>query len=116
MTGEIVNVTAGKLVNATGAWIDKTNVRIGLKSDYLQGTKGSHIIVKHSDLFAQLKGHMVFYENAEGRVCILFPYYDKVLIGSTDIPVSDPDSATCTEDEIIYMIDSLKAIFPQFGD
>ncbi|HBV76854.1 MULTISPECIES: glycerol-3-phosphate dehydrogenase/oxidase [Vibrio] len=112
LTGEIVNVTAGKLVNATGAWIDKTNVRIGLKSDYLQGTKGSHIIVKHSDLFAQLKGHMVFYENPEGRVCILFPYYDKVLIGSTDIPVADPDSATCTEDEIIYMIDSLKAIFP----
>lgn len=112
LTGETVNVTAEKLVNATGAWIDKINDRMGLKSDYLQGTKGSHIIVKHSDLFTQLKGHMVFYENPEGRVCILFPYYDKVLIGSTDITVSDPDSVTCTEDEIIYMLDSLKAIFP----
>lgn len=112
LTGETVNVTAGKLVNATGAWIDKTNVRMGLQSGYLQGTKGSHIIVKHRDLFAQLKGHMVFYENPEGRVCILFPYYDNILIGSTDIPVSDPDSVTCTEDEIRYMLDSLKAIFP----
>lgn len=112
LSGETVQVSADKLVNATGAWIDKTNDRIGLQSGYLQGTKGSHIIVKHNELFTQLNGHMVFYENAEGRVCILFPYYDKVLIGSTDIPVSDPDSVTCTEGEINYMFDSLKAIFP----
>ncbi|NAX46731.1 FAD-dependent oxidoreductase [Photobacterium halotolerans] len=112
LTGETVTVTADKLVNATGAWVDQTNDRLGLASGYLQGTKGSHIIVRHPELLAELDGHMVFYENPEGRVCILFPYYGNVLIGSTDIPVADLDAVTCTDDEIDYMLDSLKAVFP----
>ncbi|UIP30615.1 MULTISPECIES: glycerol-3-phosphate dehydrogenase/oxidase [Photobacterium] len=112
LTGETVTVTADKLVNATGAWVDQTNDRLGLASGYLQGTKGSHIIVRHPELLAELDGHMVFYENPEGRVCILFPYYGNVLIGSTDIPVADLDAVTCTDEEIDYMLDSLKAVFP----
>ncbi|WP_051287830.1 glycerol-3-phosphate dehydrogenase/oxidase [Photobacterium halotolerans] len=112
LTGETSTISADKLVNATGAWVDQTNDRLGLASGYLQGTKGSHIIVRHPELLAELDGHMVFYENPEGRVCILFPYYGNVLIGSTDIPVADLDAVTCTDDEIDYMLDSLKAVFP----
>ncbi|QUJ69992.1 glycerol-3-phosphate dehydrogenase/oxidase (plasmid) [Photobacterium sp. GJ3] len=114
LTGETAVITTDKLVNATGAWVDQTNDRLGVASGYLQGTKGSHMIVRHPALLAELDGHMVFYENPEGRVCILFPYFGNVLIGSTDIPVADPDAVTCTTEEVDYMLDSLKAVFPDF--
>lgn len=106
------DVSSKHIVNATGAWVDSTNGLLTAQSQYMQGTKGSHIIVDNPDLLAQLDGNMLFYENSEGRVCILFPYFGKVLIGSTDIPVSDPESAKCTDEEIDYILLSLKGVLP----
>lgn len=105
-------VTTTQLINATGAWIDKVNQQGGHPTSYLSNTKGSHIIVDHPELLAALKGDMVYYENQENRVCIMFPYLGKVLIGSTDIPVSEPDSIYCTPEEVAYIIESVSFIFP----
>jgi len=111
-SAESVNVSTQHIVNATGAWVDFTNGLLQAPSQYMQGTKGSHIIVDNQQLVDQLDGNMLFYENSEGRVCILFPYFGKVLIGSTDIPVSDPESVKCTEEEIDYILLSLKGVLP----
>ncbi|WP_425666694.1 FAD-dependent oxidoreductase [Vibrio tubiashii] len=111
--GKSVNVSTQHIVNATGAWVDFTNGLLQAPSQYMQGTKGSHIIVDNQQLVDQLDGNMLFYENSEGRVCILFPYFGKVLIGSTDIPVSDPESVKCTEEEIDYILLSLKGVLPE---
>lgn len=112
-TGEQYQVRTKHLVNATGAWVDLTNGLFSRPSQYMQGTKGSHIIVDNPRLLNELDGNMLFYENSEGRVCILFPYFGKVLIGSTDIPVSDPDSVRCTDEEIDYILESLRGVLPQ---
>ncbi|UAB73189.1 glycerol-3-phosphate dehydrogenase/oxidase [Vibrio sp. SCSIO 43132] len=108
-------VTTTQLINATGAWIDKVNQQGGHPTSYLSNTKGSHIIVDHPELLAALKGDMVYYENQENRVCIMFPYLGKVLIGSTDIPVSEPDSIYCTPEEVAYIIESVSFIFPSIS-
>ncbi|OZG70396.1 hypothetical protein BTA51_26515 [Hahella sp. CCB-MM4] len=100
------------IVNATGAWVDHCNRAAGINSRYLSGTKGSHIIVDHPELHRELNGAMVYYENSENRVCIMFPFLEKVLIGSTDIPVQEPGSALCTEEEVDYILASVKTIFP----
>lgn len=55
---------------------------------------------------------MVYYENKENRVCIMFPYLGRVLIGSTDIPVTQPDNIRCTDEEVSYIIESVRDIFP----
>lgn len=110
---ESIQVKTHHVVNATGAWVDTTNGLLTASSQYMQGTKGSHIIVDNSELLAELDGNMLFYENSEGRVCILFPYFGKVLIGSTDIPVSDPESVRCTDEEIDYIIESLRGVLPK---
>ncbi|MGF1750485.1 FAD-dependent oxidoreductase [Vibrio cionasavignyae] len=110
---ESVRLTTGRIVNATGAWVDFTNGLLAAPSQYMQGTKGSHIIVDNPELLAELDDNMLFYENSEGRVCILFPYFDKVLVGSTDIPVSDPDSVRCTDEEIDYILESLRGVLPK---
>ncbi|MCK6264906.1 glycerol-3-phosphate dehydrogenase/oxidase [Vibrio sp. ZSDE26] len=107
-----VQVFSRHVVNATGAWVDSTNGLLTAPSQYMQGTKGSHIIVDNPELLHELNDNMLFYENSEGRVCILFPYFGKVLIGSTDIPVSDPESVHCTDEEIDYILESLTGVLP----
>jgi glycerol-3-phosphate dehydrogenase len=105
-------ISASIIINATGAWIDEVNQKIGFHSEFISGTKGSHIVVDNKALHDELDGAMLFYENAENRVCILFPYMGKVLIGSTDIPVSDLSDVHCTDDEVTYILESLKMILP----
>ena len=55
---------------------------------------------------------MIYFENEDGRVCILFPYLGKVLVGSTDIRVDDPATVRCEDDERDYILQSLAFVFP----
>jgi len=115
-TGDILPVSAKAIVNATGAWVDQTAATLPReKCDseaMVEGTKGSHLILDNQELLTALNDHMIYYENADGRVCILFPYFGKVLVGSTDIRVSKPGRTRCEEDEKSYILQSLKYVFP----
>jgi glycerol-3-phosphate dehydrogenase len=100
------------VVNATGGWVDKTNAVLDLSSRYVGPTKGSHLVVNNPALHRALDGRMVYYQYADGRVCIVFPFLDKVIMGSTDIAVDDPDAARCDADEVSYMLATLGSVFP----
>ena len=91
------------IINAGGAWIDKINARLGIETAYMGGSKGSHLVVENPALHAALKGRMVYFGTADGRVNLVYPLLGRVLIGSTDIPVGDPDSARCDDDEAAYL-------------
>jgi glycerol-3-phosphate dehydrogenase len=112
MTGEAVTVRPRVVVNATGAWVDRTNEQLGLSTRFMGGTKGSHIVVENRRLAGALGDRMVYYEHADGRVCIAFAFMGKVIMGSTDIPVDDPDAARCDGDEISYMLATLAGVIP----
>jgi len=111
-TGRDFVVIPRIVVNATGAWVDKTNAALGLRTRYMGPTKGSHLVVDNQDLHRALDGRMVYYQYDDGRVCIVFPFLDKVIMGSTDIRVDDPDTARCEESEIEYMLGTLRSVFP----
>ncbi|MDX8452389.1 glycerol-3-phosphate dehydrogenase/oxidase [Mesorhizobium sp. VK9D] len=116
LTGETLPLRPQLVVNATGGWIDLTNKAIGAAAPrMIGGTKGSHLIVDNRELHAALGGHMVYYENEDGRICILFPYLGKVLIGSTDIRVDDPGKVRCEDDERAYILQSLAFVFPSIA-
>ncbi len=118
LSGEQFTLNPHVVVNATGAWIDRLNNTLTHNSHnkkLIGGTKGSHLIVRHPQLFKALNGEMVYYENQEGRVCIMFPWYDNVLVGSTDIRVDNPDDVACEADEQRYILQSLKFVFPHFN-
>ncbi len=55
---------------------------------------------------------MLYYENEDGRICIALPYLGKVLVGSTDIRVDDPDTVRCEDDERDYILQSLAFVLP----
>lgn len=101
------------IINATGGWIDLTNAAIGnAQHDIMGGTKGSHLVIASKPLLAALDGHMIYYENEDGRICILFPYLGNVLVGSTDIRTDDPEAVRCEADERAYILQSLGFVFP----
>lgn len=100
------------VVNAAGPWIDDVNERLGASAKLIGGTKGSHIIVDNADLVAMLNGRMIYYEANDGRICLVFDYLGKALIGSTDIRADNADSVVCEDEEIEYFLESLAALLP----
>ena len=112
LTGEKSFLTADVIINAGGAWIDKVNAGLGITSRHMGGSKGSHLIVRNAELHAALAGRMIYFGTSDGRVNLVYPFFGNVLIGSTDIPVKDPDEAFCSADETDYMLSVVGELFP----
>ncbi|NQV32305.1 MAG: glycerol-3-phosphate dehydrogenase/oxidase [Phycisphaeraceae bacterium] len=112
-SGEETTLEPEMIVNATGAWVDFANKSLGFTSQFMGGTKGSHLVIDNDELYNALGDRMVYYEHEDGRVCITFRFMDRVMMGSTDIKVDNPDDATCDDDEVDYMIGTLKSVFPE---
>ncbi|UJW77251.1 glycerol-3-phosphate dehydrogenase/oxidase [Rhizobium sp. SL42] len=114
-----LEVRPGIIVNATGAWIDRTAHALGMTATAQQpvvsGTKGSHLILDNPALHSALNGHMIFFENTDNRVCILFPYLGRVLAGSTDIKVENPARVRCEPEERDYILDAIRYVFPEIA-
>lgn len=110
--GQNLTVRPQIVVNATGAWIDFTNRAMRRETQFIGGTKGSHLVINHQELYNATKGEMLYFATPEGRICIFYPFGDKVIAGSTDIPVDDPETAVCDQDEEAYILDSIRHVFP----
>ena len=106
-------VTAKVILNAGGAWIDRVNAALGLKTRYIGGAKGSHLILDNPALLQALDGKMIYFGASDGRVGLLYPFFGKVLIGSTDVPIDDPDLAVCEAFERDYMLAITREVFPR---
>ena len=111
-SGAELSVRPKAVVNATGAWIDFADAALGEKTAFIGGTKGSHLVLDHPELFAATQGEQLYFENEDGRICIFFPIHGKVLVGSTDLRIDDPDQAVCSEPEIDYILESVRQVFP----
>ena len=112
ISGATLTVRPRVVVNATGAWVDRANRTLGVETHFMGGTKGSHLVINNQALFDALGDRMVYYEHADGRICITFRFMDKVIMGSTDIRVEHPDTAVCEDAEIDYMMTTLQGVFP----
>jgi glycerol-3-phosphate dehydrogenase len=76
------------------------------------GTKGSHILLDHPELVKSLNGHMIYFEADDGRICLVYDYLGLAMVGSTDIPATDPESVRCEEPEIDYFLESVRTLLP----
>jgi glycerol-3-phosphate dehydrogenase len=115
-------VRPAAIVNATGAWVDRTlaglDAAVGggraTAGPLIGGTKGSHLIVRHPALHAALEGHGVYAEAADGRPIFVLPFAaGLVLVGTTDIPYAgDPAAARADDGEIAYLLQAVARLFP----
>jgi glycerol-3-phosphate dehydrogenase len=113
ISGDVIPLKPQVVVNATGAWIDLTNQRLGHDTKMIGGTKGAHLVLDNDQLYETLQGEMIYYETSDGRVSVALPWLGKSLIGSTDIRVDNPDDVRVTDEEIDYILESIRQVLPQ---
>lgn len=112
LSGEVFRVKPQIVINAAGPWIDFVNRSMGRVTAFIGGTKGSHLVVDCPELRQAIGDHEFYFENKDGRICLMLPFEDKVMVGSTDIRVDDPEQVQCTEEEVDYLLASVSLVFP----
>ena len=112
LSGEEIKVRPSIIINSAGPWIDSVNQAFGIKERYIGGTKGSHLVLDNPELRKAIGDKEFFFENKDGRIVLIFPFYDKLIVGTSDIPIEDPDDARCTPEEEQYFIDLVSRVFP----
>jgi glycerol-3-phosphate dehydrogenase len=112
LTGEEFEFGADVVVNTTGAWVDRTNGAFGSPTRFMGGTKGSHIVLDSLELLEACAGREIFFEHSDGRIVLIYPMGDRVLVGTTDIDAGDDLAPVCTEEEIEYFFELIRHVFP----
>jgi glycerol-3-phosphate dehydrogenase len=105
------------IVNATGAWVDRTLAGLPVESRRLMGgTKGTHFFTWNPSLREMLGGNGVYAEADDGRPVFLLPLAGGTLVGTTDLPFSgDPATAVASPDELDYLVAVAHSLFPKAG-
>lgn len=111
-TAEEIEFTAPVVVNASGPWVDLTNAALGQATEYMGGTKGSHIVLDNPQLRDATAGRELFFEHEDGRVVLIYPLKGRVLVGTTDIEHYMSDPVVCTDEEVDYFFDLIRHVFP----
>ena len=112
LTDESYDVRPKLVINAAGSWIDFANRKLGLSTRFIGGTKGSHIVLKHDELRRVIGEHEFYFENKDGRLVLIYPLLNRVLVGTTDVPLENPDEARCTDEEADYFLEMILRVFP----
>jgi len=98
-------VPAKVVVNATGVFTDTVR-RLDDSSakEMVAASRGSHIILDR--MFLPGDTAIIVPKTDDGRVLFAIPWHGKTLVGTTDVPVSDPvDDPTASFDEINFLLD-----------
>ncbi|HET6884088.1 MAG TPA: glycerol-3-phosphate dehydrogenase/oxidase [Pirellulales bacterium] len=116
-SSSVISFTPAAIVNATGAWVDRTLSELHVPAARLMGgTKGSHLVTSHTGLREAVGLGGIYAEAPDGRPVFILPFGPSVLIGTTDLPYSgDPADAVATDAEIDYLLSTVRLVFPQIG-
>ena len=112
LTGTTLTLRPQQVINAAGPWIDFANGAMNRPTQFIGGTKGSHLVIDHPELRRNVGEGEIFFENHDGRITLMLPYFDRVMLGTTDIRIEHPDEAVLTHDEVEYMLEMVKRVFP----
>lgn len=101
------------VINCAGPWADEANRILGIEGRLIGGTRGSHIVLHRPDIARQLADGMLYFETRDFRACLVYALDpEHILLGTTDIRASDPDTARCSDEEIDYLFDVLEQVMP----
>ena len=98
------------LINAAGPWINETvnNVLKINTNKSIRLVRGSHIITKK--LYDEDVAFTL--QNDDNRIVFVIPYKEQFsLIGTTEVDVNTPDNPSISDDEKIYLINSINNHF-----
>ena len=113
LTGETYTVKPKLVVNASGPWMDQVNRSLKRDTALVSGSKGSHIVIDNQQIRTAIGDHEFFFENDDGRIVLICPIADKILVGTSELVCDDPNHVCCTPEEIDYFIAMIMKMFPQ---
>jgi glycerol-3-phosphate dehydrogenase len=107
VSGERRTHTAPVVVNATGAWGPRTAALAGGWYQLRPG-KGVHIVYSH-----RISNMGIIMDGVDGRQMFLMPHENGTIVGTTDDDYyGDLDHPRATEDEVKYILQAARRVFP----
>ncbi|MFT4413978.1 glycerol-3-phosphate dehydrogenase/oxidase [Fredinandcohnia humi] len=112
LTGKIYTMSAKKIVNATGPWVDSLReMDNSKKGKSLHLTKGIHLVIDSTRF--PLK-QAVYFDTPDGRMVFAIPRDGKTYVGTTDtVYKEDIVNPRMTIDDREYVIKSINYMFPK---
>ncbi len=113
LTGEVFEVRARKVINATGPWVDGvTGLDASDSPKRLRPTKGVHLVVPP----ASGQHALLISARRDGRVFFVIPYQGYSLIGTTDtFYEGEPDAVAVQPEDIRYLLEETARVLPESG-
>ena len=110
LDGAEARIGARVVVNATGAWFERTSAAlVGRSPQRIRTTKGIHIVVPPLTERA-----LVLYSRIDQRLLFAIPRGGLTWIGTTDTDYAgDPAQARATRADVEYLIQSVTDTFPR---
>ncbi|OHX65654.1 glycerol-3-phosphate dehydrogenase/oxidase [Flammeovirga pacifica] len=107
-SNEIIDIKADNVINATGVFVDQI-----LKMDNVDAvptvspSQGVHIILDKE--FLKGSSSIMVPRTDDGRVLFAVPWYDKIVVGTTDTPMDEVSSEPIAlEEEIEFILKTAK--------
>ncbi|MGB9752561.1 MAG: anaerobic glycerol-3-phosphate dehydrogenase subunit A [Roseiflexus castenholzii] len=105
-SGETVRIHASFIINATGAWAGKIAAMAGLRINVVPG-KGTMIAMNH-----RIVNMVVNRCKMPSDGDIIVPIHTVAVLGTTDIPVPDPDVYDITPEEVRLILEEGECLIP----
>ena len=109
---EEISVSAKVVINATGVFANKILKLAGRKKKSLKivPSQGIHLVLDKS--FLEGDTALMVPKTSDGRVLFAIPWHNKVVVGTTDTPISKPSyEPKPLEEEIQFILDTAKTYF-----
>jgi glycerol-3-phosphate dehydrogenase len=102
--GEVLELDARCIVNATGVWVDAVRaMRAGPQPPLVSPSQGVHLVVDRA--FLPGSQALLVPRTADGRVLFAVPWLGKTLLGTTDTPRTDcPAEPEPFEEEVDFIL------------
>jgi glycerol-3-phosphate dehydrogenase len=111
-TGELFDVRAANVVNATGVWADQlrpNELQLEAELPSIRPSRGTHVTIRHEDL-PLIGGAIV--PAGSGRSIFALPWLGHSLIGTTDNDYEGPlEHIEPSGDDIAYLLDAVNQFF-----
>lgn len=112
--GELYNIKAKVVINATGAWGDELRGEVSEQKN-IRPTRGSHIVVPSWRL--PVGSAFTAMHPDDKRPIFIFPWEGRTVIGTTDIDNNGIDNTetSMTRAELLYLMKVANSQFPKSG-
>lgn len=103
LTGDVFEVEAKYVVNATGVWAQRVAALDGPVPFQLRHSLGTHVVLQPGAVRTSLA--LVIPETDDGRIAFIVPWEDRFVLGTTDTPYrGDLDAPVASAEDVAYLL------------